>query len=219
MKYILASASPRRRYLIQLLGFHWQIMVAEVDEDSVHHPDPAQDVIRTAQLKSEAVVGIAPPDAVVAAADTTVDLDGQRLNKPADLKHARKMLLSLRGRIHQVHTGIVVANKVTGITITDVATIEVPFRNFNEEELEAYLASQDPLDKAGGYNIQHAGFHPVEYFAGCYAGVMGLPLCHLTRALIQTGVQIQVDIAHICQSTLEYHCPVFSKILSGESHL
>lgn len=219
MKFILASGSPRRRYLIQLLGFRWQIMVAEVDEDSVHHPDPAQDVIQTAHLKSRAVVKIAPSDAVIVAADTTVDLDGQRLNKPADLDHARQMLQSLRGRVHQVHTGIVVTNKVTGITMADVATIDVPFRNFTEEALEAYLASQDPLDKAGGYNIQHAGFHPVERFTGCYAGVMGLPLCHLTRALIQAGVQIEVDIALICQSTLEYHCPVFSKILAGERQL
>jgi septum formation protein len=215
MKYILASSSPRRRDLIQLLGLPWQIIGAEVDESSVHHTDPAMDVIQTAHLKALTVVEMAPLEAVIVAADTTVDLEGRRLNKPADLNHARQMLRSLRGRIHQVHTGIVVANKVTGITVADVASIDVPFRNFTDDELEAYLASQDPIDKAGGYNIQHAGFHPVEHFAGCFAGVMGLPLCHLTRALTQAGVQIDADIASLCQSTLDYDCPVFANILAG----
>lgn len=219
MKYILASSSPRRRELIQLLGLHWKIMVAEVDESSVHHPDPAQDVAQTAQLKAEAVIDLSPPEAVVVAADTTVDLDGQRLNKPIDLDHARQMLRALRGRIHQVHTGIVVANKVNGKTVVDVATIDVPFRHYTDAELEAYLASKDPLDKAGSYNIQHPGFHPVERFAGCYAGVMGLPLCHLTRALTQVGLPIESDIAALCQSKLEYNCPVYPDILSGYSNL
>ena len=219
MKYILASSSPRRRKLIQLLGLQWQFMVAEVDDSSVHHPEPAQDVSQTAQLKAEAVFDISPPEAVIVAADTTVDLDGQRLNKPSDLNRARQMLRSLRGRIHQVHTGIVVVNKVTGKAVVDVATIDVPFRLYTNAELEAYLTSKDPLDKAGGYNIQHAGFHPVERFAGCFAGVMGLPLCHLTRALIRMGIRIDVDIAALCQSTLVYNCPIFEDILSGRSHL
>lgn len=219
MIYILASSSPRRRDLIQLLGLRWQIMAAEVDESSVHHPDPAQDVVQTAQLKVEAVIDISPPEAVVVAADTTVDLDGQRLNKPIDFDHARQMLRSLRGRIHQVHTGIVVVNKVNGKTVVDVATIDVPFRHYTDAELEAYLASKDPMDKAGGYNIQHPGFHPVERFAGCYAGVMGLPLCHLTRALIHVGLHIEGDIAASCQSTLKYNCPVYRDILPGRSHL
>ena len=139
MELILASASPRRQELIRLLGQPWRVMVAQVDESSVSHPDPAQDVIETARLKAADVVGRAPAGALVIAADTTVVLDGRVLNKPVDAADARDMLRRLRGRVHHVHTGIVVVDTRTDRWLTDVATIEVPMRRYSDAEIETYV--------------------------------------------------------------------------------
>jgi predicted house-cleaning NTP pyrophosphatase (Maf/HAM1 superfamily) len=89
-------------------------------------------------------------------------------------------------------------------------------RNYTDEDMQAYIASWDPLYKAGAYAIQHPSFHPVENMSGCFAGVMGLPLCHLARSLKKIGVTMQVDIAAECQSALEYDCPVWQTILLDE---
>lgn len=213
MTLFLASASPRRQELIQLLGLPWRVVVAQVDETSVSHPDPAQDVIQTARLKAADVIPRVPDGAVVVAADTTVVLDGHYLNKPAGAAEAVDMLRRLRGRLHQVHTGIVVVDKDRDLWLSDVATVDVPMRSYSEDEIRAYVASGDPLDKAGAYAIQHAGFRPVAELTGCYACVVGLPLCHLARALGQVGLKIQVDIASTCQDHHHYHCPIFHQIL------
>ena len=215
MELILASASPRRQELIRLLGLPWRVVVAQVDEDSVSHPDPAQDVIETARLKAADVLQRTPAGALVIAADTTVVLDGQPLNKPVDAADARDMLRRLRGRVHHVHTGIVVVDKGADRWLTDVATVEVPMRRYSDAELEAYVASGDPLDKAGAYAIQHPEFRPVVGLSGCYAGVVGLPLCHLARALGQLGVSVPADVATGCQAHHQYVCPIFGEILAG----
>lgn len=212
-KLILASASPRRRELIPLLGLPWEAWPADVDEGSIADSDPVVNVMRTAQLKASTVALRAPRRAVVVGADTTVAIDDRMLNKPANQAEARDMLLSLRGRTHHVHTGITVINNGSDMEVADVATTEVPMREYSAEEIEAYVASGDPLDKAGAYAIQHPVFRPVLRMEGCYAGVVGLPLCHLTRALGKVGVSIDVDVASACQLHHRYDCPIFSSIL------
>ena len=216
MKFILASGSPRRQELIQLFGMPWEVRVATVDESSVSDPDPAVDVIRTAELKAEAVAAEVSEDAIIVAADTTVVLDGMVFNKPADGDEARLMLKKLRGKTHQVHTGIVVVDKISGRMVTDVATVDVSMRNFNDADIESYIATSDPLDKAGAYAIQHPGFRPVKELTGCYSSVIGLPLCHLARTLRQLDVKIETDIATACQTHHNYICPIYNDILGGE---
>jgi septum formation protein len=191
-------------------------MVADVDEERVTDPDPALNVVRTAALKARAVVERVTGDAVVIGADTTVALDGQMLNKPAGPAEARQMLRALRGRVHQVHTGVVLIHAGTGRTVTDVATVDVPMRAYSNQEIETYIATGDPLDKAGGYAIQHPEFAPAPRLAGCFAGVMGLSLCHLARSLRAMGVEVGVDIAAACQAAIAYDCPVFEDVLSEE---
>lgn len=213
MTFILASGSPRRQELIKLLGIPWQVMVADVDETSIDHPDPAVNAVQTARLKAEAVSPLAPPDAVIIAADTIVVLDNQVMEKPVGEAEARRMLKQLRGRTHQVFSGITIINKATNQMVTDLAQMSVPMRQYSDEEIEAYIATGDPLDKAGAYAIQHAGFHPVEKFSDCFAGVVGLPLCHLVRSLHKIGILVQVDIAAACQAYHHYECPVFETIL------
>jgi len=217
VRLILASGSPRRKELIPLLGVPWEVWPANVDEESIDEIDPEVNVVRTAQLKASAVAAQAPNQATVVAADTTVALDGRMLNKPADEADARQMLLSLRGRTHNVHTSITVVNKGAARTISDVATIEVPMREYSVEEIETYIATGDPLDKAGAYAIQHPVFRPVMRMEGCYAGVVGLPLCHLTRALGKAGVAVEVDIAAACQAHHSYNCAVFESFLGRQA--
>ncbi len=213
MTVILASASPRRQELIRLLGIEWETMIAAVDESSVHHLDPAMDVVQTAQLKARAVAERVTGAKIIIAADTTVVVDGERLNKPADEVEARKMLRQLRGRTHQVYTGIVLLDTATGQSISDIATIDVPMRHYSDDEIEAYIATGDPLDKAGAYAVQHPEFRPVSGLLGCYAGVMGLPLCHLTRALRRFGLSLTDDVATRCQQVHHYECPIYKEIL------
>jgi MAF protein len=192
-------------------------MAADVDETSVDHPDPAVNVVQTAQLKAEAVAARAardgPQDGIIIAADTIVVLDNKVMEKPAGEEEARTMLRQLRGRTHQVFTGLTIVNKAAGRTVTDVARMDVPMREYSDQEIEAYIATGDPMDKAGAYAIQHAGFHPVVNFEDCFAGVVGLPLCHLVRSLRKAGVVVEADVAAACQAHHHYDCPVFETIL------
>ena len=144
-------------------------------------------------------------------------MDGETvLGKPAHAAEAVKMLRQLRGRTHQVYTGLAVLRTDFREALTDVCVTDVPMRRYGDLEIEAYVASADPLDKAGAYGIQHPGFHPVQDLAGCYASVMGLPLCHLLRLLRQIGAAAQSDLPRRCQDHLNYACPVSDAVLRGE---
>jgi septum formation protein len=176
-------------------------------------------VVRLSQAKASAVGagGTRMPPYVVIAADTTVSLDGVPLGKPADEADAGRMLRALRGRTHQVHTAITLLDTArrTGQMLSDLATTDVPMRNYGDDEIAAYIASGDPLDKAGAYAVQHDGFHPVAEMRGCFANVMGLPLCHLARTLRALGIEPPADVPTACQSHIRYECPVFAAILAG----
>lgn len=126
------------------------------------------------------------------------------------------MLCRLRGHTHQVYTGIAVLRMSDETLITDLCVTDVPMRAYGDGEIEAYVATGDPLDKAGAYAVQNPRFHPVEHLSGCYASVMGLPLCHLTRTLRQLDIVPRTDISAECQSALDYACPISSAVLRGE---
>ncbi len=155
--------------------------------------------------------------ALIIAADTTVADEGNILGKPADAAEAESMLRRLRGRQHQVYTALAVLRTADGRLWHDLGVTDVPMRLYSDEEIQSYVSSGDPLDKAGAYAIQHAGFHPVASLQGCYANVMGLPLCHLTRLLRQVGIQPEQPVADACQAALAYTCGVYAQILGGAS--
>ncbi len=214
MDLILASQSPRRKALLALTGLDFKVVPAVVDETPLPGESPPDYVIRLAALKARRVREKLNADAVVVAADTTV-VDGvQILGKPNTKMDADKILRQLRGRVHQVYTGIAIA--VNGNMVSELCGTDVPMRCYSDEELKAYIDSGDPLDKAGAYGIQHTGFHPVENFQGCFANVMGLPLCHLTRALRKIGIDLEPDVPGVCQDNIGYQCPIYSKILREE---
>ena len=213
---VLASTSPRRRDLLTLGGWQFITQGADVDESQQPGEAPEAYVLRLAENKARKCARSAPAESIILGADTAV-VDGQAiLGKPKDPAEAAEMLRSLRGHSHQVLTGLAVLRLSDGAMVTDLCCTDVPMRDYQEGEIEAYVASGDPLDKAGAYAIQNPAFHPVERMSGCYASVMGLPLCHLTRSLRSLGVAPLTDIAVECQSALGYVCPISSAVLSGE---
>jgi MAF protein len=210
---ILASNSPRRRQLLALGGWVFDILVSNVDETRLPDEEPASYVRRLAEQKARAVLPRAGARHLIVGADTSVVIDGDVLGKPASTDEARQMLTRLRGRTHQVFTGIAVLRASDGNLWTDVVVTDVPMRAYGTAEIENYIATGDPMDKAGAYGIQNPDFQPVASMTGCYASVMGLPLCSLSLLLHQAGLPATADIPANCQSTINYQCPAFHAIL------
>lgn len=222
---ILASGSPRRRELLGVLGMPFEVRAAGVDETP--NPDEAPEACAQRLAREKATPPPAPPllkksagegrETIVIAADTIVVLDGEILGKPRDAAEAAAMLRRLRGRAHEVMSAIAVVNTATGERREALCRSEVRMREYSEAEIAGYVAGGDPLDKAGAYAIQHDGFRPAQHFNHCYASVMGLPLCHLTRALRQLGAEPPADVPAACQQFNNYQCPVYKEILEPQN--
>lgn len=213
---VLASNSPRRISLLGLGGWSFRVRPSHLDESRFPGETPREYVLRVASGKAWACKPFTAPGEVIVAADTTVSVDGELLGKPQDSQEAEQMLRKLRGRKHQVCTGLAVLSVDNDVLMNDACITEVPMRAYTDAEIKSYTLSGDPLDKAGAYAIQHPEFHPVESLAGCYASVMGLPLCHLTRILIKVKAPPETDIAAECQSALGYKCEINARVLKGE---
>lgn len=203
---ILASNSPRRRQLLALGGWTFDAHVADIDESVGAEESPRNYVERLAREKVCAIAARSLSAGVVVGADTTVVIDSEILGKPAHADEARAMLTRLRGRVHQVYTGIAALRMSDGELLSEVVVTDVPMRAYSDEEIVRYILSGDPMDKAGAYGIQNPDFQPVANMEGCYASVMGLPLCSLARLLAQLVVPPRTDVAGNCQATLAYHC-------------
>ena len=209
---ILASTSPRRRELITLFGLGFKFISADVDESPRDGELPAELVWRLSRAKAE-IGARDQPAAIIVAADTVVSLDGAILGKPKDAADATRMLKLLRGRAHTVYSGVTIAQGVR--QVTHIAETAVWMRDYSNAEIAAYVATGDPLDKAAAYAIQNGTFRPVARVDGCHANVMGLPLCHLYRALRAFGVALR-EPDRACQEHLKTVCPVARGILSEQ---
>jgi septum formation protein len=214
---ILASTSPRRKQLLALGNWNFKVIVSEIDESQRAAEKPADYVLRLAREKTLAVASKVPADSIIIGSDTSV-IDGDEiLGKPKDAQDAIRMLKQLRGRTHQVYTGIAVHRPGDGTMLTELSITQVPMRAYSDDEIIAYVNTGDPLDKAGAYAIQHPDFQPVHSMSGCYAGVMGLAMCHVVRMLKKLGMEPEADVPAACQNLLQYQCPVSSAILRGET--
>ncbi len=191
------------------------VSVPNVDESRRPAEAPGDYVVRLAETKARAAAANSEARFVVAADTAVVDGDAL-LGKPADATEAMSMLRRLRGHAHQVYTGLAVLDLRSGRLLTDLCVTDVPMRRYSEAEIIDYVGTADPLDKAGAYAIQHPTFRPVEGLHGCYASVMGMPLCHLSRVLTRLGSRPPADLPANCQAHLDYDCPVSSAILHGE---
>ena len=212
---VLASGSPRRRQLLSLAGWKFSISAADVDESQQENESPADYVLRLAETKARAVSRQADKDKIILAADTTVVDGAAVLGKPGDSVEAAQMLTRLRGHTHQVYTGVALLRVDDGLLLKDLCITDVPMRNYSDEEIQTYVQTGDPLDKAGAYAIQHPQFRPVLEIRGCYASVMGLSMCHVIRLMRKLDIQPNTDFFLSCETLLEYDCPVSRAVLNG----
>jgi septum formation protein len=195
-RLILASGSPRRRELLASLGVEFTVIKSDIDETQ-HPGEPPYDYVRrlslekaaavAAKLESAADVVLAADTVVILAADTLgVTESGEILGKPADADEARAILRRLRGRSHVVCTALTV--RASDHTLTELTRTVVWMRDYTDAEIDAYIATGDPFDKAGAYAIQHETFRPVARIEGSYTNVVGLPLETLRPMLASVGI-------------------------------
>ncbi len=184
-KIILASASPRRRELLSLICNNFEITVSDVDESKIKSDSPEELTILLAKAKCIAVENL-KSGCVVIGCDTIVELNSEILGKPTNKEHARQMISSLSGKEHSVHTGVFIKHKEVELAFA-VTTI-VEFAPMTNEEIENYISTTDPYDKAGGYGIQSGAARFVKNINGCYYNVMGFPVQRVYKALLGMGV-------------------------------
>jgi septum formation protein len=182
---------------VGLLGFAARAIPSEIDEAEFLLSDPLVGALNVALAKARAA-GKADLDEVVLGADTLVVADGTVLGKPTEPDEARRVLRSLRGRTHEVLTGVAV-RRADEATWGAVVTTRVQMRSYQELEIDAYIARGEPFDKAGGYAVQDAEFQPVSKLDGCYLNVVGLPLCAVAAGLAALGAEIAAASRPPCE--------------------
>ena len=191
--FILASKSPRRRELLKNIGLQAEIIPANIDESISSTLPPEKMVTELALLKASDVARSLRGNTYVIGADTVVALDGKIFGKPRDIEDARKMLLELSGKSHSVYTGYCVVSCRDGSAVAKYEKTDVTFRTLSENEIEAYIKTREPMDKAGAYGIQEKGSMFVEKINGDYFNVVGLPVCALTKLLSEEfGINVLV---------------------------
>jgi len=186
---ILASNSPRRKELLRQLGLDFSIDPADVDERVLPNEVPEGYAVRVALDKARLAAARAVAGIVIAA-DTIVVVDDEILGKPADASDAERMLKMLSGKAHRVITGLAVMDVATGKTVTRTSITRVWFRRLAQQEIVSYIATGEPLDKAGAYGIQERGALLVDKIDGCYFNVVGLPLSLLGKLLLDFGINM-----------------------------
>lgn len=186
---VLASGSPRRKELVARLGLDFAICPSQIDEAQVEKTRPKELVTKLARLKAEEVAN--RKAGVIIAADTVVSLQQQILEKPATEKEAYSMLKKLSGKEHQVTTGVTVISGSEEITEHQQTTVQ--FRAIDDQEINQYIATGEPMDKAGAYGIQSKGAVFVTGINGCFYNVMGMPLAWLVKTLKELGIKINLN--------------------------
>lgn len=184
---ILASKSPRRRYLLSQAGLKFDVMPSGFDERSVPFTDPAGYVSALARAKAEDIA-VQCPHSWVIGADTIVLMDDEVLGKPKGREAARQMLRRLSGQTHQVYTGYTICCHSLNKCFTEAICTEVTFKELSADEVEWYVHTDEPFDKAGAYAIQGLGTFLVRRINGSYTNVVGLPVCEVIEHLIKEGV-------------------------------
>jgi len=172
-RLILASGSPRRRELLASMGYTFEILVPDVDE---HVSGPARDVVAILSERKAQAAAAQLNDGIVIASDTLVSLNGEVLGKPEDEEDAFRMLRTLSGNTHEVFTGVTIMNAASGKIKTRAVRTGVRFRHLSDEEIQAYIATGEPMDKAGAYGIQGGAGVFVEGLEGSYENVIGFPV-------------------------------------------
>ena len=187
-RLVLASCSPRRREILESAGLEFEVVAPDVTEDSPDEGERAEHYAMRMARRKASSVATKVGRGVVLGADTVVVVDGAILGKPVTRSEAVEMLRRLRGREHGVTTGMAVVDSAAGLVETAAVASTVHMRRYDDEEIEAYVASGEPFDKAGAYAVQDTHFRPADRVEGCYLNVVGLPLCRAAELLSRAGV-------------------------------
>ena len=202
--------------MLACVDWDLEASAANIDESRYSEESAQEYVLRLAAEKAGNPIPRAGSDDFIIAADTIVVLDEEVLGKPTDEREAFEMLSQLRAREHWVMTAIAVRSGDTEYVHQDICCTRVQMREYTDEEIEQYIASGDPMDKAGAYAIQSAIFHPAVDFNGCFASVMGMPLCHLERTLLKFSIYKPSELALICKNHLKYNCSITDRVMDSE---
>jgi len=190
MRVILGSASPRRRELLESVGFEFEVMPSAVVEVEHDCGSPQDTVVRNALAKARDVAARVDADALVIGADTLVFAGDRALGKPGSLDEARGMLRMLSSVTHQVYTGVAVVRTTDGHEATGYEVTDVTFRDLSNPDIDSYLSRIDPFDRAGAYTVDGAGSLLAEWFDGCFYNVLGLPMVVLDTLLGRFGISL-----------------------------
>ena len=185
-KLILASNSPRRAEILRNAGFEFEVRAADVDEKRLPHESARAHVLRLAQAKARSAASrlkVGSPNAIVIGADTVVVARGRILGQPRDANDARRMLRLLSGRVHRVLTGVSVLRIPGGKELHCIERTRVHFVKLSRQDIDDYIATGEPFDKAGAYGIQGIGGQFIDRIEGCYFNVVGLPLSQVSAML------------------------------------
>ena len=191
-RIILASSSPRRKALFQLVGFEFDVIASEFDESDEEYAIPEVHVLELARKKAIKVAE-SIEDGIIVGADTIVVLNNEIIGKPDNAEHARLMLKKLSGRTHIVYTGYAIVEKPTFKCINEYEKTSVTFRDLSENEIDDYIKTGSPLDKAGAYGIQDQGAVFVKKVDGCFYNVMGFPISHFYISLREFLKQLNIN--------------------------
>ena len=184
---ILASKSPRRKHLLEQAGLDFKIIPSQFDESSVTQTVPDTYALTLSAAKADDIAAH-HPDAWVIGADTIVLINGTILGKPMDRSDARQMLQQLSGQTHQVYTGVTICSVNHAVRFSEAVRTDVTFKGLSKDEIEWYIRTDEPFDKAGGYAIQGLGTSLVKQISGSYTNVVGLPVCEVMDFLRKQGV-------------------------------
>ena len=187
MHIVLASTSPRRRELLELLGLPFQIIPPTCEERLSPNLSPSEQAQQLARYKAQSVAQHRPQDLVIGS-DTVIEIEGKLLGKPENMQEAETMLRSLRGENHQVHTGVAIIHQANKVSINFVETAQVWIKSFDEHTLKTYLNTKESMGKAGAYSIQGKGAQLIEKIKGDYPTIVGLPLWRTAKELEKQGV-------------------------------
>jgi septum formation protein len=196
MRLILASTSPRRRQILALLGLPFEVIAPRFQEIIDSRQSIEKEVVEFARAKA-ASVAAAHPQGIVIGSDTLIVLGGDKFGKPADLADARRMLRAFSGKLHRIYTGVVIVDGAGGPGLAIAEEVSVLMRTLTDQEIAAYLARGESLDKAGAYSIQGEGRRLIDSIEGDYLAAVGMPLKPIARYLRERGVDFPLDIERL----------------------
>ncbi len=197
-KIILASTSPRRKEILQLLQIPFEVIPPNYEEESLNELSPYEEAQRFSIEKANSLQTLYP-DSIIIGSDTLIEFEGQKIGKPRNPEHAKEILQKLRGKTHDVLSAVCILDTENQKMERTVEVTQITMNSYCDSEIEAYIATKEPLDKAGSYALQGHGRFLISKLEGDYLSAVGLPLRFVAESLIKFGIQIPVDVEKIYQ--------------------